>query len=71
MPYLELCCARDFPINPGYYFETCITEIDLPRPRDITAIRTNHRYNEIFVDIWGNLREEVLKSKQQELGTNN
>lgn len=49
----------------------CITEIDLPRPRDITAIRTNHRYNEIFVDIWGNLREEVLKSKQQELGTDN
>lgn len=46
----------------------CITEIDLPRPRDIAAIRATPRYNEIFMNIWGTLREEVLKSKQQELG---
>jgi NitT/TauT family transport system ATP-binding protein len=47
-----------------------IAEIDLPRPRDISAIRVTPRYNEIFMDIWGTLREEVLKTKQLELGEN-
>ena len=45
-----------------------IIPIDLPRPRDISEIRVTPRYNELFLDIWGTLREEVLKAKQLELG---
>ncbi|MEG6584642.1 ABC transporter ATP-binding protein [Dendrosporobacter sp. 1207_IL3150] len=44
-----------------------IIDIDLPRPRDISEIRTTLRYNELFQTIWLSLREEVLKVKNQEL----
>jgi ABC-type nitrate/sulfonate/bicarbonate transport system, ATPase component len=44
-----------------------IIAIDLPRPRDIAAIRTTARYNELFQAIWRSLRDEVLKSKENEL----
>ena len=44
MCYLELCCARDFPINPGYYFETCLVvdhrESEAVYGRDEYRIRT-------------------------------
>lgn len=43
-----------------------IIDIDLPRPRDISVIRTTVHYNELFQKIWLSLREEVLKSKQLE-----
>jgi len=43
-----------------------IVDIDLPRPRDISSIRTTLRYNELFQTIWLSLRDEVLKGKQQE-----
>ncbi|QJW48821.1 ABC transporter ATP-binding protein [bacterium BFN5] len=43
-----------------------IIDIDLPRPRDISEIRTTVHYNELFQKIWLSLREEVLKSKQLE-----
>ena len=46
-----------------------IVAIDLPRPRDISAIRTTVHYNELFQQIWLSLREEVLKSKEQEFKT--
>lgn len=38
-----------------------IIDIDLPRPRDIAAIRTTMRYNELYQKIWLSLREEVQK----------
>lgn len=44
-----------------------IVDIDLPRPRDIAAIRTTMRYNELFQGIWLSLRDEVLKGKELEL----
>lgn len=44
-----------------------IVDIDLPRPRDVAAIRTTMRYNELFQNIWLSLRDEVLKSKENEL----
>lgn len=44
MPYLELYCARNFPINPGYYFETCLMvdhrEFEAVYGRDEYRIRT-------------------------------
>lgn len=44
-----------------------IVNVDLPRPRDIAAIRTTLHYNELFQSIWLTLREEVLKVKELEL----
>lgn len=44
-----------------------IVTVDLPRPRDIAAIRTTMYYNELFQEIWRSLRDEVLKSKENEL----
>lgn len=44
-----------------------IVDIDLPRPRDIAAIRTTLRYNQLFQNIWLTLRDEVLKGKEIEL----
>ncbi len=44
-----------------------IVTVDLPRPRDIAAIRTTLHYNELFQTIWLSLRDEVLKSKDKEL----
>lgn len=40
-----------------------IMDIDLPRPRDIAAIRTSLHYNELFQTIWLTLRDEVLHDK--------
>lgn len=47
-----------------------IVNVDLPRPRDIAAIRTTMRYNELFQSIWLTLREEVLKVKDRECAEN-
>lgn len=43
-----------------------IINIDLPRPRDISNIRTTLHYNELFQQIWLNLRDEVLRGKEHE-----
>ena len=45
----------------------CILDNDLPRPRDISAIWGSPEYHRLFQEIWGILREEVLKGKQLEL----
>jgi NitT/TauT family transport system ATP-binding protein len=37
-------------------------EIDLPRPRDLTSVRLNPRYHELYGQIWEDLREEVASS---------
>jgi NitT/TauT family transport system ATP-binding protein len=34
--------------------------IDLPRPRDVTEIRFNPRFNELYHTIWEDLRSEVM-----------
>ena len=43
-----------------------VIDIDLPRPRSITDVRSNPRFMELFQQIWGHLREEVLRAKQEE-----
>ena len=40
--------------------------IDLPRPRDVTEVRGNPRFVELHAQIWGVLRDEVLKGYQQQ-----
>ncbi len=41
--------------------------IDLPRPRDVAEIRVDPRFVELHTQIWGVLREEVLKGYAQQL----
>ena len=41
--------------------------IDLPRPRDVAEIRSHPRFVELHAQIWGVLRDEVLKGYQQQL----
>ncbi len=44
----------------------CIVDNDLPRPRDISSIWSSPQYHKLFQEIWGILREEVMKGKQLE-----
>lgn len=64
----EALCVSDrimvMTAHPGTI--KAIIDVDLPRPRDISKIRTTLRYNELFQMIWQSLREEVLKVKAQE-----
>ncbi|WP_425057668.1 Nitrate import ATP-binding protein NrtD [Sporomusa carbonis] len=66
----EALCLSDrimiMTAHPGTV--KAIIDVDLPRPRDLSAIRTSLHYNELFQTIWLTLREEVLKVKNQELG---
>jgi NitT/TauT family transport system ATP-binding protein len=41
--------------------------IDLERPRDVAEVRTHPRFVELHSQIWGVLREEVLKGYAQQL----
>ena len=41
--------------------------VDLPRPRDVTEVRSNPRFVEIHTQIWHVLRGEVLKGYAQQL----
>ena len=41
--------------------------IDLPRPRDVAEVRMHPRFVELHSQIWGVLRDEVLKGYQQQL----
>ena len=38
--------------------------VDLDRPRDLMDIKLDARFHELFATIWGDLRQEVLKSDQ-------
>lgn len=40
-------------------------EIDLPRPRNVSEIRFHPRFVELYQEIWGDLREEVLVSYER------
>jgi NitT/TauT family transport system ATP-binding protein len=37
--------------------------VDLERPRDLIDIKLDRRFQELYGDIWGDLRQEVLKSQ--------
>jgi NitT/TauT family transport system ATP-binding protein len=50
--------------HPGT-FKTSV-EVDLPRPRVISELRSDARFNELFTHLWGILREEVRKAKMSE-----
>jgi NitT/TauT family transport system ATP-binding protein len=39
--------------------------VDLPRPRDLIDIRAQPRFGELYREIWGLLREEVLRSYER------
>ncbi len=41
--------------------------IDLPRPRDVSEVRTQPRFIELHTAIWSVLRDEVLKGYAQQL----
>jgi NitT/TauT family transport system ATP-binding protein len=41
--------------------------IDLPRPRDVAEVRAHPRFIELHRQIWGVLRDEVLKGYEQQL----
>lgn len=41
--------------------------IDLPRPRDVSEVRTHPRFVELHTQIWAVMREEVLKGYAQQL----
>ena len=40
--------------------------IDMPRPRDVSEIKMHPRFLELHAQIWGVLRDEVLKGYQQQ-----
>jgi NitT/TauT family transport system ATP-binding protein len=50
--------------HPGT-FKTSVV-VDLPRPRVISELRGDARFNELFTHLWGILREEVRKAKMSE-----
>ena len=62
----EALCLGDrvlvMTANPGRI--KTIIDVDLPRPRDISNIRTSLHYNTLFQSIWLILRDEVLNSKK-------
>jgi NitT/TauT family transport system ATP-binding protein len=42
-----------------------IIEVPLPRPRNVLELRHDRLFGEIVYEIWGHLREEVEKARQQ------
>jgi NitT/TauT family transport system ATP-binding protein len=65
----EALCLGDrimvMSANPGAV-KTIINN-DLPRPRNISEIRTSLQYNQLFQSIWLVLRDEVINSKSKAL----
>jgi NitT/TauT family transport system ATP-binding protein len=41
-------------------------DVDLPRPRDVYQVRDNPQFMALFHRIWGALRDEVLRTKEEE-----
>ncbi len=40
-------------------------QVDLPRPRNVTEIRFDPRFVQIYQEIWNDLRDEVLLSYER------
>jgi len=40
--------------------------VDLPRPRNVAEIRFQPRFDEIYQEIWSDLRDEVLVSYERQ-----
>jgi NitT/TauT family transport system ATP-binding protein len=41
--------------------------IDLPRPRDVTAIRNHARFVALYAQIWEAMKDEVLKGYARQM----
>jgi NitT/TauT family transport system ATP-binding protein len=39
--------------------------VDLPRPRNVSEIRFDPRFAQVYREIWGDLRDEVLLSYER------
>jgi len=50
--------------HPGTFKTT--VDVDLPRPRRIAELRGQERFNQLFMQLWEVLREEVRKAKESE-----
>ena len=50
--------------HPGTFKATM--DVNLPRPRKIAEMRGQERFNLLFMELWGILREEVRKAKESE-----
>lgn len=65
----EALCLGDrimvMSANPGVI--KTIIDNTLPRPRNISEIRTSLEYNQLFESIWHILRDEVINSKNKSL----
>jgi NitT/TauT family transport system ATP-binding protein len=61
----EALCLGDrlmvMTAHPGMI--KCIIDIDLPRPRDISTIRTSMQYNRLYESVFHILRDEVMAAK--------
>jgi NitT/TauT family transport system ATP-binding protein len=43
--------------------------VDLERPRNLIDIKIDRRFQELFGDIWSDLRHEVLRSQKDDVPT--
>lgn len=50
--------------HPGTFKAT--VDVDLPRPRHISELRGQEKFNKLFMELWNILREEVRKAKESE-----
>lgn len=40
--------------------------VDLPRPRNFAEMRRSPRFSELYLEVWGHLRDEVYRSRNNE-----
>src|SRR6195256_1102463 len=57
---------RVFVITAGPGSVKSAYQVDLPRPRNVAEIRFQPRFNEIYEEIWSDLRDEVLVSYERQ-----
>ncbi|MDP2663199.1 MAG: ABC transporter ATP-binding protein [Dehalococcoidia bacterium] len=53
-----------FTAHPGHLKTEVL--IDFPRPRGVYELKANPKFGEVAFHIWGILKDEVLKAKEQE-----
>jgi sulfonate transport system ATP-binding protein len=57
---------RVFVITAGPGTVKSTYKVDLPRPRNVAEIRFDHRFIEIYEEIWKDLKDEVLVSYERQ-----